>query len=128
MGIFYQGHVYYQILYQPMQNVKDQLWDQVWQPNIWPKVSTFLWLLSKQRILTWDNLQKRGFIGPSRCSNCNLHSEAIKHLLDTCPLAVQMWERTTQCNRRMGKCVGDILNTIRNWPRHPFQIPLLNSL
>jgi len=80
----------YQILYQPLQIIKDPLWDQFWQPNIWPKVSTFLWLLSKQRILTWDNLQKCGFIGPSRCSNYDLHSENIKHFLDTCPLVAQM--------------------------------------
>jgi len=25
---------------------KDKIWDKIWQPPIWPKVSTFLWLLS----------------------------------------------------------------------------------
>lgn len=38
----------YQILYHPKQIVKDQLWDRIWHPSIWPKVSMFLWLLSKQ--------------------------------------------------------------------------------
>eukprot|EP00253_Pinus_taeda_P015050 PITA_15050 len=60
--------------YTPTQANKDKLWDQVWQPGIWSKVSTFLWLLGKQRILTWDKLQKRSFIGPSRCPNCNLNT------------------------------------------------------
>lgn len=39
----------YQILHHPIQINKDQLWDQVWQPKIWPKVSTFLWILSKKK-------------------------------------------------------------------------------
>lgn len=64
----------YHLLYHPTQVIKDQLWDKVWKPSTWPKVSTFLWLLSKQQILTWDNLQKEGFIGPSKCPNFNLQT------------------------------------------------------
>eukprot|EP00253_Pinus_taeda_P022049 PITA_22049 len=87
----------YQLRYSTTQTNKDQLWDRVWQPGIWPKVSNFLWLLSKRRILTWDNLKKRGFISSSRCPNCNLNSESILHLIETCPLATQLWEKTDQC-------------------------------
>lgn len=114
--------------YSTTQTNKDQLWDQVWKPRIWPKVSTFLWLLSKRCILTWDNLQKRGFIGPSRCPNYNLNTESILHLMETCPLATQLWEKTNQCNRRSGKRRGDVTETIRKWPKDPYQSPLLNSL
>jgi len=49
---------------------KDPLWDKVWHPKIWPKISTFLWQLSHKRILTWDNLRKRNIHCPSRCPNC----------------------------------------------------------
>eukprot|EP00253_Pinus_taeda_P015841 PITA_15841 len=94
--------------YTPTQANKDKLWDQVWQPGIWSKVSTFLWLLGKQRILTWDKLQKRSFIGPSRCPNCNLNTETTVHLMDTCPLATQLWEKIDNCNRRSGRRQGDI--------------------
>ena len=118
----------YQLLCLPRETAKDQLWDQIWQPGIWSKVSTFLWLLSKKRILTWENLQKRGFIGPSRCPNCKSQAETITHLMDQCPLADQIWKRTVLCNRRTGRRNGDIVNTIRNWPKHPFQSNFLNSL
>ena len=40
-------------------------WRKIWNPKLWPKISTFLRLLSHRRILTWDNLLKPGFYGPS---------------------------------------------------------------
>ena len=92
---------------------KYQLWNHIWQSRLWPKVSTFLWLLSKNHILTWDNLQRRGFIGPSRCPNCSLQSETILHLMETCPLAAQLWEKIDLCNQRVGNRQGDITNTLR---------------
>eukprot|EP00253_Pinus_taeda_P025961 PITA_25961 len=107
---------------------KYQLWNNIWQSKLWPKVSTFLWLLSKKHILTWDNLQRRGFIGPSRCPNCSLQSETILHLMDTCPLAAQLWEQIDRCNQRIGNRQGDIANLLRTWPKLPYQSPLLNSL
>eukprot|EP00253_Pinus_taeda_P023386 PITA_23386 len=107
---------------------KDQLWNHIWQSRLWPKVSTFLWLLSKKHILTWDNLQRRGFIGPSRCPNCTLQAETILHLMETCPLATQLWEKIDQRNKRVGNRQGDIANTLRTWPKQPYQSPILNSL
>eukprot|EP00253_Pinus_taeda_P008572 PITA_08572 len=63
--------------------IKDNLWDSIWSPSLWPKVSTFLWLLSHNRILTWDNLQKRSFSGPSIYPNCKQAEETTTHLLQT---------------------------------------------
>lgn len=73
-------------------------------------------------------LQKRGFTRPSRCPNYNLNVETALHLMDTCPLATQLWEKIYQCNRRSGKCQGDIAETIINWSKQPFQSSLLNTL
>jgi len=68
------------------QTVKDPLWDKVWFPNIWPKVSTFLWLLCQNKIVTWDNLRKRSFHGPSICPNRKQQEETILHLMNSCNL------------------------------------------
>ena len=76
--------------YSNLQADKDKIWGQIWHSGLWPKVSTFLWLLSKKRILTWDNIIKRGLVGPSRCPNCNINEESISHLMETCPLAQQL--------------------------------------
>eukprot|EP00253_Pinus_taeda_P017014 PITA_17014 len=118
----------YTIRYEHSTTERDQLWTHIWQSRLWPKVSTFLWLLSKRRILTWDNLQRRGFIGPSRCPNCTEQEETIIHLMETCPLAAQLWERFDQCNNGIRDRQGDIANILRTWPKQPYQSPILNSL
>lgn len=114
--------------YSDLQADKDQIWGQVWLPGLWPKISTFLWILSKRRILTWDNLIKRGFIGPSRCPNCNLNSETISDLMETCPLAKQLWENVEKCNMRADARMEDVMENIRNWTKNPFKSQLLKSL
>lgn len=107
---------------------KDQLWEKVWQAELWPKISTFLWLLSKKRILTWDNLIKRGFIGPSRCPNCNKNCETIYHLLEECTLAKQIWQKVEHCNEKAYPRMADITANIRTWAKNPFKSRVLNSL
>eukprot|EP00253_Pinus_taeda_P028410 PITA_28410 len=66
--------------------IKDKIWERIWQPPIWLKISTFLWLLSHNRTLTWDNLRKRKFAGPSICLNCKIEEESAAHLMHLCPL------------------------------------------
>eukprot|EP00253_Pinus_taeda_P001588 PITA_01588 len=114
--------------YSNLQADKDQLWEKVWQDGLWPKISTFLWLLSKKHILTWDNLIKRGFIGPSRCPNCNINCETINHLMEECPLAKQIWEKVEHCNMKAHPRMEDITANIRTWAKTPFKSRILNSL
>ena len=49
---------------------KEGKWRKVWGGKWWPKVAAFSWLILKRRILTWDNIQVHGILGPSRCSLC----------------------------------------------------------
>ena len=46
-------------------------WKQLWKSRWWPKVIMFAWLVGRKRILTWDQIQKRGFSGMRRSSLCN---------------------------------------------------------
>lgn len=45
-------------------------WCSIWNLNHWPKITLFLWLLLRGRILTWENLKRHGMVGPSRCVLC----------------------------------------------------------
>lgn len=107
---------------------KDQIWGKIWKPPIWPKVSTFLWLLSYNRILTWDNLRKRGFLGPSICLICNQEEETALHLMQTCQLSRKIWEKVAFRCQKEGQVLGDIEDTIRQWPQTPYQCKILNIL
>eukprot|EP00253_Pinus_taeda_P007997 PITA_07997 len=108
--------------------IKDKLWDQIWGSSTWPKVSTFLWLLSHNRILTWDNLRKRSFSGPSICLNCKQVEETSIHLLQHCHLGRQLWEKAIFRCQKYHRVQGDLKATLRNWQQSPYQSRLLNLL
>jgi ribonuclease HI len=52
------------------------------------KLNIFIWLVVENKILTWENLQRRGFIGPSICILCKQSKESVFHLFVECPFRV----------------------------------------
>jgi zinc-binding in reverse transcriptase len=54
------------------------------------KVKLFLWLSLNYRILTKDNLHKRGWSRSLNCCFC-VGSESVDHLFFHCPLSAQIW-------------------------------------
>eukprot|EP00253_Pinus_taeda_P007787 PITA_07787 len=108
--------------------IKDKIWERIWQPPIWPKISTFLWRLTHNRILTWDNLRKRKFAGPSICLNCKIEDESAAHLMHLCPLSRQIWEKVSFHCQKEVTVQGDINATLRSWPQQPYQCKILNTL
>eukprot|EP00253_Pinus_taeda_P029331 PITA_29331 len=66
-------------------------WKTIWESNWWPKATMFIWLATKNKILTWDPIQKKGFNGPSRCYLCNNDTETRDHLLVRCPYTDKLW-------------------------------------
>eukprot|EP00253_Pinus_taeda_P013197 PITA_13197 len=67
-------------------------WQGIWSQTTFPKIDSFCWLLCYHRILTEDRLQKRGFIGPSRCSLCGEHEENASHMMLFCKFVVDLWK------------------------------------
>jgi hypothetical protein len=60
----------YQLKTQSNHLPASQIWQKIWSLKHWPKITLFLWLISHSSVLTWDNLRKRGFLGPSFCILC----------------------------------------------------------
>ena len=56
----------------------------VWNKSLPLKISCFIWLAYHNRILTWDNLQRRGLSGPGICSLCYTNLETVNHLFSCC--------------------------------------------
>jgi hypothetical protein len=62
-----------------------------WTWDIALKIKLFMWLALENKILTWDNLRKRGWEGPSVCSLCYREEESIFHIFVSCPFTLQIW-------------------------------------
>ena len=69
-----------------------QVWNNLWNRSTLPKIDTFAWTLAHSRILTSENLQKRGMAGPFRCPLCMEESETISHLFLQCTYTKSVWE------------------------------------
>ena len=63
----------------------------LWKPRIHLKLKCFLWLCLENKILTWDNLLKRGFTGPGLCLLCKENEETISHLFIHCSFYKSVW-------------------------------------
>jgi hypothetical protein len=66
----------------------------VWSLHVPPRIHTFLWLLSKDKLMTRDNLQKRNLNKPLDCVFCKEH-ETIHHLFFDCVVAMNVWEKVS---------------------------------
>ena len=60
--------------------LNDKVLKILWTVTIPLKIKCFIWLLIYHKILTWEQLQSRGFYGPSRCVLCEGDKEDIQHL------------------------------------------------
>ena len=63
----------------------------LWKIKIPLKVKIFIWLALKNRILTKDNLAKRGWTGNEQCHFCS-QQETVEHLLFRCCLSKMVWQ------------------------------------
>lgn len=56
----------------------------LWKVSAPLKIRLFCWLVIHDKVLTWENILKRGFSGPSRCSLCSLAGDSTTHLFGDC--------------------------------------------
>jgi ribonuclease HI len=68
----------------------------IWKWSIPLKFRIFCWLCVKQKPLTWEVLQKRGWQGPGRCPLCKLDTEDLNHLLIHCTFTAFIWTAISQ--------------------------------
>jgi hypothetical protein len=63
----------------------------LWGFKVPLKIKIFIWLFTKNKILTKDNLFKRGWRkGKANCQFCD-QTETLQHLFFDCPLARLLW-------------------------------------
>ena len=91
-----------------------KIWEKIWNLKHWLKITLFLWLVSHSSILTWDNILKRGFTGPSICTLCGKEGETMNHLLNTCPYTEQVWDQAAISMRTSDRLRDNVIETLLN--------------
>ena len=67
-------------------------WRIIWSPDVPTKVGFFVWEASWGRVLTQNQLKRRGWILANRCSLCCAEEEMINHILLHCSKAKVLWD------------------------------------
>ena len=67
-------------------------WSIIWSPCVPTKVGFFAWEASWRKVLTLDQLKRRGWNLANRCFLCCVEEETINHILIHCSKARVLWE------------------------------------
>lgn len=68
-------------------------WSKAWFKHLIPKINIFFWILLQNKVLTIDNLCKRGFQIPNRCFLCKMEAESMHNLFLHCSFVASIWEK-----------------------------------
>ncbi|CAL1385774.1 unnamed protein product [Linum trigynum] len=88
----------------------------VWKSVVPLKICGFLWICFHQKILTIDNLKRRGWALANRCELCQKEEESVSHIFVDCDFTKQVWNGVISCCPLERVPSNDITSTIRNWP------------
>ena len=83
----------------------------VWNLRVPPRLHIFLWLLSKNKLLTRDNLAKRRHVEDASCVFCS-EPESCSHLFFDCFVAKLIWPIISDI---IGVQVGVSFESVARW-------------
>lgn len=90
-------------------------WMQVWNPHLISKMNFFGWTALHDKILTQDNLSKRGFQFPNRCVMCKLDKENVPQLFLHCAFARTLWGMVCQKFNLYWTMNEELTHLIHEW-------------
>lgn len=91
------------------------------------KIKLFIWLVHQRKILTWENLLKKCFIGPSKCHLFGSHEEMIEHLINLCSFSAKIWDWVASSFRQTDKDRLSISNTLTKWRKNFSENEIINK-
>ena len=94
----------------------DRVQYMIWLSSLPSKIAYFIWLVLGNRILTWDNLQRKGWSGPGICSLCGAGADCILHIFSFCPVWRDViYHLSDKYHFIPPQLCDDIPSYIRNW-------------
>jgi hypothetical protein len=91
--------------------VKEIFLPAVWKLKIPPRIQVFLWLFSQNKVMTRDNLRKRGMPKRLECNLCK-EIETVKHIFFECLISDLLWDMVFEV---FGIRVTDFLSIASRW-------------
>ena len=88
-SVSFDSRSFYHVLHVPIEICFP--WKSIWRVKAPPRVAFFIWSTAWGRILTCDNLKKRGFVLVGWCCMCKNADETVDHLLLHCWATRQLW-------------------------------------
>lgn len=88
---------------------------EAWLPGLTPKINIFYWLALQNKILTHDNLMKRGHEMPNRFPLCKNQSETEKHIFILCDYAREVWNVITQDKEILWCRPDNLIDFFNQW-------------
>ena len=87
----------------------------VWNPVVPPKIGVFVWEAAWGKVLTLDQLKRRGMSFANKCFMCEEEEETIDHLLIHCNFAKMLWNLFLSIVGISWVFPHSVLHTLLSW-------------
>ena len=95
-------------------------WKLVWNSPDVLEVNFFTWTVMHEKVLTRENLLKRGFLGPYRCCFCLQNAESSAHIFVGCNFAHEVLANSMHGFPSYAPIHSDPVILFKNWQsRYP---------
>jgi len=103
---------------QPNNNLENwNLRSAVWKNECLPKIKFFAWTLLNGKILTAENLRKKGIQGPSMWCLCRKEEESSQNLFLDCAIARHCWQQIISPLKLATENFDQLTTLNRNWEK-----------
>ena len=93
----------------------------IWNNRVPPKVSVFTWEVWWGKVLTGDQLKRRGFQLANRCPMCKEEEENLGHLFLHCPTIWRFWALLISLSGMEWVCLLRIRDLMMGWSTFPIR-------
>ena len=83
-GMLVANETYNALYIRNTQDNEHRAYQGIWDNSAPLKMKLFLWLVLMDKNLTWENLKRKGKIGPGICKLCMMEDEDNTHLFYLC--------------------------------------------